>query len=357
MALWTRRTFLSSSIAAAGTLSAAARAEPHNGKDGRKPVRANRIDVHQHLLPPEFVAALDRHGMSAWAPSSWSVEGALAMMDEQEIATGLLSLSTPGPNLGDDAEGRSLARQVNERLADLVKNKPDRFGMFASVPLPDIDGSLEATRHAYDDLGTDGVVLLTNTRGTYLGDPAFEPVMAELNRRSAVILIHPGPLPGPPIKGIHPSLADFCLDTTRAAISLVANGVPRRYPQLKMILAHAGGFVPYAAYRISSLSNVINPNVDSHAMLEDLSSFYFDTALSGSPTVLPSLLPFAKPAHVLFGSDWPYSPNRTVGFFTSNLDEYQGLDTAGHAALNRKSAEALFPRLAKYGAAGSGKLT
>ncbi len=353
MAFWTRRTFLSSSLAAAGTLSAAARAEQRNGRTERKPVRANRIDVHQHLLPPEFVAALDRHGMGAWAPFSWSVEGALAMMDEEQIATGILSLSTPGPNLGDDAEGRSLAKQVNERLADLVKNKPDRFGMFASVPLPDIDGSLEAIRHAYDDLNTDGVVLLTNTRGIYLGDPAFEPVMAELNRRSAVILIHPGPLPGPPIKGIHPSLADFCLDTTRAAISLVANGVPRRYPQLKMILAHAGGFVPYAAYRISSLSNVIDPKVDSHAMLEDLSSFYFDTALSGSPTVLPSLLPFAKPAHVLFGSDWPYSPNRTVGFFTANLDEYKELDAAGHAALNRKSAETLFPRLAKYGPAGT----
>ncbi len=348
MAFWTRRTFVSSTLAAAGTLSAAARGYAQRAGTGRTAVNANRIDVHQHLLPPEFVAALDKHGMSAWAPFSWSAEGAIAMMDEQQIATGILSLSTPGPNLGDDAEGRVLTKQVNERLADLVKAKPDRFGMFASVPLPDIDGSLEAIRHAYDDLGTDGVVLLTNTRGMYLGDPAFEPVMAELNRRKAVILIHPGPLPGPPIKGIHPSLADFCLDTTRAAISLVSNGVPRRYPQLRMILAHAGGFVPYAAYRISSLSNVINPNVDAQAMLEDLSSFYFDTALSGSPTVLPSLLPFAKPGHVLYGSDWPYSPNKTVGFFTGNLDAYKGLDSAGHAALNRKNGEALFPRLAKY---------
>ncbi len=310
---------------------------------------ASRIDVHQHLLPPEFLAALERHGMSAWAPAKWSAEGAIAMMDEHGIETGVLSLSTPGPNFGDEKEARSLTKQVNERQAELVKSRPDRFGMFACVPLPDVDGSLEAIRHAYDDLATDGVILLANSRGIYLGDPSFDPVMAELNRRNAVVLVHPGPLPGPPVKGIHPSLADFLLDTTRAAINLVSNGIPRRFPKIRMILAHAGGFVPYAAYRISALSNVVNPTVNSAEMLEDLSNFYFDTALSGSPTVLPSLLAFAKPGHVLFGSDWPYCPNTTVGFFTGNLDEYKGLDAAGHAAINRHSAEILFPRLARHG--------
>ena len=310
--------------------------------------RAARIDVHQHLLPPEFLAALERHGMSAWAPAAWSAEGALAMMDERDIATGVLSLSTPGPNLGDDAEGRVLARQVNERLAELVKGRPDRFGMFASVPLPDVDGALEAIRHAYDDLSPDGVILLANNRGVYLGDPAFDPVMEELNRRSAVVFVHPGPIPGPPAKGIHPSLADFLLDTTRAAISLVSNGIPRRYPKLRIILSHAGGFLPYAAYRIAELSNVINAKVDADQMLSDLSSFYFDTALSGSPTALPSLLAFARPGHVLFGSDWPYCPSKTVGFFTHGLDAYQGLDAAGHAAINRTNAEGLFPRLAVH---------
>lgn len=307
---------------------------------------ASRIDTHQHLLPPEFLAALDRHGMSAWAPAKWSAAGALAMMDEHEIATGILSLSTPGPHLGDDAEARVLSQQVNERIAGLVHDRPDRFGMFACVPLPDIDGSLEAIRHAYDTLSTDGVVLLANNKGVYVGDPSFDPVMEELNRRAAVVFIHPGPLPGPPAKGIHPSLADFLLDTTRAAINLVANGIPRRFPKLKIILSHGGGFLPYAAYRITNLSNVITPSVDPDAMLADLTSFYFDTALSGSPTVLPSLLSFARPGRVLFGSDWPYCPDKTVGVFTGNLDAYSGLDAAGHAAINRGNAEQLFPRLA-----------
>ena len=284
--------------------------------------------------------------MSAWAPQKWSEDGALAMMDRHGIATGVLSLSTPGPNLGDDAEARDLAKRVNEIQADLVRRRPDRFGMFACVPLPDVDGALAAVAHAYDALSTDGVILLANNRGVYVGDPSFDPLMAELNRRAAVVFIHPGPLPGPPAKGIHPSLADFLLDTTRAAINMVQHGIPRRYPRLRIILSHAGGFVPYAAHRIANLSGVINPQVDMATMLDDLSGFYFDTALSGSPTALPSLLAFAKPGRVLFGSDWPYCPDPSVGYFTGNLDGFAGLNAAGHAAINRGNAEALFPRLA-----------
>jgi len=215
------------------------------------------------------------------------------------------------------------------------------------VPLPDIDGALQAIAYAYDHLSTDGVILLANNAGVYVGDPAFDPVMEELNRRSAVVFIHPGPIAGPPAKGIHPSLADFLLDTTRAAINMVNHGILRRYPKLRIILSHAGGFLPYAAYRIANLSHVIHDEVDPAAMLTDLSSFYFDTALSGSPTVLPSLLEFARPGHVLFGSDWPYCPEKTVGVFTDMLQSYQGLDATGHAAINRGSAEMLFPRLAR----------
>ena len=346
MTEWSRRTVLGAAGALGSALawpasSTAQKMERMNGMTG-----AARIDVHQHLLPPEFLAALERHGMAAWGRFPWSAESALAEMDRHEIATGILSLSTPGTHLGDDAEARLLTAQVNERIATLVQGRPERFGMFASVPLPDVDGSLRAIAHAYDDLHADGVVLLTNIRGTYVGDPAFDPVMAELDRRGAVVFIHPGPLPGPPAKGIHPSLADFLLDTTRAAINMVQNGIPRRYPKLKIILAHAGGFVPYAAYRISLLSKVDNPQADSQAILADLSRFYFDTALSGSPTVLPSLFSFASPGHELFGSDWPYCPEQAVSFYTGTLDGYDGLDAAGHHAVNRGNAERLFPRLA-----------
>ena len=308
---------------------------------------AARIDTHQHVLPPEFLAALDRHGMSAWAPAAWTAEGALAAMDQHEIATGVLSLSTPGTHFGDNAEGRLLTQQINERLANLMTSRPDRFGMFASIPLPDIDGSLEAIRHAYDDLATDGVVLLASNQGIYLGDPAFDPVMAELDRRSAIVFVHPTHLGGPPVPGVHPVLVDCLLDTTRAAGNMVLRGIPRRYPNLKIILSHGGGFLPYAAYRAANIANVVDPNVSYEDTIAGFSSYYFDTALSSSPSAMPSLLQFARPERVLFGSDWPYCLDRTVTFFTDQLDKYEGLDAAGHAAINRGNAEALFPRLIK----------
>ena len=308
---------------------------------------AARIDTHQHVLPPEFLAALDRHGMSAWAPAAWTAEGALAAMDQHEIATGVLSLSTPGTHFGDNAEGRLLTQQINERLANLMTSRPDRFGMFASIPLPDIDGSLEAIRHAYDDLATDGVVLLASNQGIYLGDPAFDPVMAELDRRSAIVFVHPTHLGGPPVPGVHPLLVDFLLDTTRAAVNMVLRGIPRRYPNLKIILSHGGGFLTYAAYRAANIANVVDPNVSYEDTIAGFSSYYFDTALSSSPSAMPSLLQFARPERVLFGSDWPYCLDRTVTFFTDQLDKYEGLDAAGHAAINRGNAEALFPRLIK----------
>ena len=308
---------------------------------------ASRIDVHQHLLPPEFIAALERHGMGSWAPAAWSEEGALATMDQHEIATGVLSLSMPGTHFGDNAEARLLTRKINERLANLVKRRPDRFGMFASVPLPDIDGSLEAIRDAYDDFSTDGVVLITSVRGTYVGDPAFDPVMAELDRRGAIVYVHPTPLAGPPAPDIHPILVDVLLDTTRAAINMVLHRVPQRFPNLKIILAHGGGFLPYAAYRVATLAGVIDPKVKDEDLIRGLSSFYFDTGLASSSASLPSLLEFARPGHILFGTDWPYCLDRTVGFFTDSLDRYESLDASGHVAISRRNAEALFPRLAE----------
>ena len=183
---------------------------------------------------------------------------------------------------------------------------PGRFGFFASVPLPDVDGAVAAATYALDTLHADGV-LLANARGSYLGDPAFEPLMSELDARRAVVFVYPADLPGPAMPGIPPFAADFLLDTTRAAYNLVAHDVPGRYRRVRFILAHAGGFVPYAAHRMAislagdGVSNPAEP-------LDAFRSFYFDTALSGSPTALPSLLAFAHPGHVLFGSDWPFAP-------------------------------------------------
>ncbi|WP_245805017.1 amidohydrolase family protein [Amycolatopsis australiensis] len=150
------------------------------------------------------------------------------MIDEHAIATGVLSLSAPGTHFGDDAAARRLALRVNEAGAEVVKDRPDRFGLFASVPLPDVDGALDAIAHAFDLLRADGVILLTNYRGVYLGAPELDPVFGELDRRGALVLVHPAEPPAPVVPGLAPPVVDFLLDTTRAAVNLVLHGVPSR---------------------------------------------------------------------------------------------------------------------------------
>lgn len=240
-----------------------------------------------------------------------------------------------------------MARRVNEFSAQIVRDHPDRLGFFATLTLPDVDGALAEVEYAFDELGATGVILLANTQGRYLGDPADEPLLAELDRRRAIVFVHPSSLPAPSVPGMPPFAADFLLDTTRAAFRLVQTGAVRRHANLKLILSHAGGFLPYASHRL--MVTLLGEGGRSPAdIMEDLQSFYFDTALSGSPAALPTLLAFAKPGHVLFGSDWPYAPAPVVSYFTGQLDAYAALGAAGHAAINRDNAAAL---LAKGGAA------
>ena len=310
-----------------------------------------RIDVHQHIVPPAYADWLASQGVRDAGGRElpvWSVDEALALMQSHDIATAVVSISTPGvhlrPGAGNDA-ARAKARDVNEFAARLAQDHPGRFGFFATLPVLDVDAALAELTYAFDVLHGSGVILLANVHGRYLGAPEDEPLFAELHRRRAVVFVHPSELPGARVEGVPPFAADFLLDTTRAAYRLVQNGFIRRYPSLKIILSHAGGFVPYASHRLAAAitAETQRPPFD---VLDDFASFYFDTALSGSPAGLPSLLAFAKPGHVLFGSDWPYAPEVAVSYFTAQLDGYDALDADGHAAVDRRNAEALLPSLA-----------
>lgn len=311
----------------------------------------DRIDVHQHIVPPAYAAWLAGRGLrdaGGREIPAWSAEAAIELMDAHEIRTGILSVSTPGvhlePSLRRDPIARAKAREVNEYAARVATNHPERFGFFATLTLPDVDGALEELAYAFDTLGASGVVLLASTHGEYLGAADHEPLFAELARRNAVVFVHPGEIQGPRVDGIPPFAADFLLDTTRAAFRLVANGVVRRHPAIRFILSHAGGFVPYASHRLA-VAITAETQRPPFEILDDLASFYFDTALSGSPAALPSLLAFAKPGHVLFGSDWPYAPAIAVSYFTSQLDAH---DLGGAPqAIDRGNAEPLFPRFAR----------
>ena len=301
-----------------------------------------RIDTHHHVVPPTYAAWLASQGIDAGgrAIPDWTAETALALMDSIGVERAILSVSTPGVHLGDDALARRWAREVNEFAARQRADQPGRFGFFATLTLPDVDGAIAEAAHAFDVLGADGVVLLASVRGTYLGDASIEPLMAELDRRAAVVFVHPSELNAPPVPGIPPFAADFLLDTTRAAIHMARAGWLERYPNLRIILSHGGGFVPYAAERIA---RACADQGDQTQGLARLKRYYFDTALTSSPYALPSLLAFAEPSHITFGSDWPYAPAERSQHFARLLDAYP-LSDPQRAAIHRDNAAALFGR-------------
>ena len=311
---------------------------------------AHRIDIHQHVVPPFWAHALPTHGgdPSGTVIPQWSPDSAIDFMDSQQVATGILSLTAPSVIGWDKSERRRMARRVNEYTADLVTKRPDRFGNFATLPLPDAEGALWELEHALDTLRADGVILLANYAGKYLGEAAFEPIWSELHRRHAVVFVHPGQPPLPTAAGVPGPLVDYPFDTTRAAVQLVLNGIVDRYPGARIILAHAGGFLPYASHRFAELARVFRPAAAKPAdILATFQRFYFDTALSSGPAALPSLKAFAGSGHIVFGSDFPYAPAGIGASFTAKLDADNGLTADEHRAINHGNACALFPRLAR----------
>jgi 6-methylsalicylate decarboxylase len=307
-----------------------------------------RIDTHHHAIPADYRILLRKAGIDeagGRAVPDWSPEGSLQTMSELGVGTAILSVSAPGTTfLPNPADAAALARDLNDHLATVVATQPDRFGFFATVPTPHVDESAAEVARSLDELHADGVVLLANSVGTYLGQEGQDDLFAALDTRSAVVFIHPAELPGPTVDGVLPFATDFLLDTTRAAYLLVRKEICRKYPNIRFILSHAGGFVPYASHRmaIGIMSDTRRSLTDS---LDDFAGFYFDTALSSTAAALPSLLAFAKPGHVTFGSDWPFAPIAAGKLFAAGLETYPGLDADARAAIERTNALALFPRL------------
>lgn len=307
-----------------------------------------RIDTHQHIIPPDYRNTLRKAGIDAAggrALPDWSAEAALQTMAELDIGTAILSVSTPGTTfLPQAADAAALARDLNDYSAELVAAQPERFGFFATVPMPHVDESVAEITRALDELHADGVVLLANNAGVYLGQDGQDPLFAALDARSAVVFIHPAELPGPAVLGVAPFAADFLLDTTRAAYLLVRNGVRRQYPNIMFILSHAGGFVPYASHRMA-LAITADTGRSPADALDEFAGFYFDTTLSSSAAALPTLLAFAKPGHITFGSDWPFAPVGAGKLFAAGLETFPGIDADTRSAIDRTNALTLFPRL------------
>ncbi|MEE8059162.1 MAG: amidohydrolase family protein [Pseudomonadales bacterium] len=306
------------------------------------------IDVHHHILPPDYTSALANIGIrnagGATFPN-WSVQKALNFMDQKGIATAITSISSPGVYFGDNDFSITLAKRCNEFSANLISDNPNRFGGFAVLPLPNVDAALKELEYAIDNLQLDGVVLLTNIDGHYLGAPIFDEVFAELNRREAIVFIHPTtPAYGELSQLKMPAhLLEFVFDTTRAISNLILNNTFERFPNIRFIVSHAGGTAPYLAARITALDFGFREEykIDTTGHLKNL---YYDTALSAAPSTLRALQELVDPSHILFGSDYPFVPTPVISKFISLLEEYDGFDEKSLKAIGRESALKLFPR-------------
>jgi 6-methylsalicylate decarboxylase len=310
------------------------------------------VDVHHHILPDVFWRATnDAHSpVGGIMPAPWSKESTLSYMDDAGIDVAITSISTPGVHMGDDSAARDLARRVNELSAELIQERPDRFGGFAALPLPDVDGALRALEYGLDVLKLDGVVLFSNARGIYLGDARFGPLFDELERRGAVVFVHPTSSPDPAARslGLPDSLIDFTADTTRAVAQLHYGNTFARTPSVKYIFSHAGGTIPYLATRFSIIDEMdVIPGADERGTAADtLRRLYWDTALSWRPPVLRMLRSVVGMGQVLFGSDYPYLRRDLAVACRHEVETSTELDREESRAVLADNALKLFPRLA-----------
>lgn len=311
---------------------------------------AHRIDIHHHALPPEYVQAIGSDRISQLLVSgktpTWTAQHSIEAMDRNGIERAITSLSAPNVWLDDIQQTRAVTRRCNEFGARLRDDHPKRFGLFASLPLPDIDGALSEIAYALDELKADGLTILTNYGGKYPGEQEFRPVFDELHRRNAIVHFHPAEAPE---KAAHPipipaATLDFPFETTKAVTSLLVSGTFTRSRNIRFIFSHAGGAIPFLAERIARLEMrpSFRENVPDGAMFE-LKRLFFDTALSANPLIFGALLRFVPHTQVLFGSDYPYAPESTMVASVDGLSKL-GVPSDVLAAIERGNALRLLQR-------------
>ena len=303
-------------------------------------VAPNRIDVHYHGNSPGFIAAIKARNTGQAALMNWTPAKALEDMDRDGVATSIMSTSEPGVWFGDDAAARALARECNEYAARLVADHPTRFGMFATLPLPDVDGALREIAYAFDTLKADGACFMSSYEGKYLGDPKFAPVMDELNRRKAVCYTHPfrgamiNMLPDNRALGI-----TLSTETTLTIQSILYTGTATRCPDIRFIWSHGGGTMPYITSRFGA--GTAPGTGEPNATMAAIRKFYYDTAQAFNEYTLATFTKVVPNSHILFGTDYPFAQAGTVA---KGLADY-GFAAANLRAIERDNALELFPRL------------
>jgi predicted TIM-barrel fold metal-dependent hydrolase len=307
-----------------------------------------RIDVHHHMLPPEY-ARLTRDRIlqitsGDAAVLNWTPEVTLAQMEEFGVASSILSLPVPGAWYEGKENSRKLARIANEYGARLAKDHPGRFGTFAALPLPDVEGSLKEIEYAFNVLRADGAYLQTSYDDKWPGDPDFAAVFDELNRRKAIVFVHPTEpvCCANLIPGIPSNVIEFVFDTTRAITSFLANGTFARCPDIRFIFCHSGGTMPVLAARIHGFfqaRSALAARVPNGVMYE-LKKLHYDIANATNPSSLAALMKLVPTSQIVWGSDYPY---RAVAPTAHGWDNYDAAPEI-KSAVNRENALKLFPR-------------
>ncbi len=319
-----------------------------------KAKKDRKIDLHVHYLPPDYVQALREHDgekPDGFATPDWTPEQHIAFMKRLDIATSLLSLSSPHVYFGDPAEAKRLARNVNEFGAELVEQYPGKFRLLATLPLPDVDDSLAEINYALDELHADGFTLPTNTRGHYLGAPEMDSVFAALDERRAAVVLHPnqpGSVPDQVNEGLPIPAMEFLFDTTRTVVNMIINGTFKRFNHIKFVIPHAGAFLPLLVDRLDPFFKAIpvgerKVRTDVYAELKRL---YYDVAGFCVPRQLETLLQIADPTHLLYGSDYPYTPVIGCVSLAGMLSDTNLLTDKQRQAIFHDNALVLFPKLA-----------
>jgi 6-methylsalicylate decarboxylase len=308
-----------------------------------------RVDAHAHVIPQAYVDAIPAPPGNLPKPPVVSAGDLLAMMGRYAIDAAVISTGPPGAFFGDQARANDVARLANELIAAAVEANRDRLAGLAMLPLPDPDAALAELAHALDELGLEGVLLLTHVAGTYLGDPAWDALYAELDRRGAYVFVHPTvPSVGMPLA--HPVwLYEFPFDTTRALANLIYSGTFERYPSIRWQIAHLGGATTVLAERIASLAAREPEKAEAApaGALEYLSRLYYDTGLANHELPYRAVTMLAPADHVVLGTDWPY-----LAMPDEPGDPAPGLaflDDDERAALDAANIGALVPRLASEG--------
>ena len=279
-----------------------------------------RIDVHHHIVPPALIQAWGAQRMGA-ASANWTPSKALEELEQGGVSAGMTSIAPAGDPFNDPSTAVRLCRECNDYAARLAADHPRRFGVFASLPLPNIEASLREIEYAFGTLKADGVGLFTSYGSKWLGDPSFNPVFEELNRRNAVVYTHPNTANC--CRNLIPNLGDGAIewgtDTTRAIAQMIFGGAAARYPNVRMIFSHGGGTMPFLVERFVGMARSQQyASKFPEGYPAAASKFYYDTAQVANPAAMSALTKVIPVSQIVFGTDYPF---RTAAEHVKGLKE------------------------------------